>query len=198
VRPYGEDKYPAKLGPSEHFIKANYIFVNQDVRGRFASEGEFVHVTPHLKNKTKPTDVDESSDTFDTIEWLLKNVPNHNGRVGMYGISYPGFYAAAGMIDAHPALKAVSPQAPIGDWYFDDFLHHLQIKSKIPSLRSLNPASTSPFDKFFFFETIFEVKNLPVFTQEYRYRHLLYKPLFKFEFIYKTVYCFTILARFPN
>lgn len=122
--PYGEDKYPAKVGPSEHFVKAGYILVNQDVRGRFASEGEFVQVTPHRPNKTKPTDVDESSDTYDTIEWLLKNIPNHNGRVGMSGISYPGFYAAAGMIDAHPALKAVSPQAPVGDWYFDDFLHH--------------------------------------------------------------------------
>ena len=124
VAPYGEDKYPAKLGPSEHFVKAGYIFVNQDVRGRFASEGEFLQVTPHIANKTKPTDVDESSDTRDTIDWLLKNIPQHNGRVGMYGISYPGFYAAAGMIDAHPALKAVSPQAPVGDWYFDDFLHH--------------------------------------------------------------------------
>ena len=124
VAPYGEDKYPSKLGPSELFVTAGYIFVNQDVRGRFASEGRFTQVTPHLPNKTKPTDVDESSDTYDTIEWLLKNVQNHNGRVGMYGISYPGFYAAAGMIDAHPALKAVSPQAPVGDWYFDDFLHH--------------------------------------------------------------------------
>jgi putative CocE/NonD family hydrolase len=124
VAPYGEEKYPSKLGPSEHFVRAGYIFVNQDVRGRFASEGQFIQVTPHIVNKTKPTDVDESSDTFDTIEWLLKNVPNHNGRVGMYGISYPGFYAAAGMIDAHPALIAVSPQAPVGDWYFDDFLHH--------------------------------------------------------------------------
>ena len=124
VAPYGADNYPAKLGPSELFPKAGYIFVNQDVRGRFASEGEFTQVTPHVENKTKPTDVDESSDTYDTIEWLLKNVPNHNGRVGMYGISYPGFYAAAGMIDAHPALRAVSPQAPVGDWYFDDFLHH--------------------------------------------------------------------------
>ena len=124
VAPYGTDKYPAKLGPSELFVKAGYIFVNQDVRGRFASEGEFIQVTPHITNKAKPTDVDESSDTYDTIEWLLKNVPNHNGRVGMYGISYPGFYAAAGMIDGHPALKAVSPQAPVGDWYYDDFLHH--------------------------------------------------------------------------
>lgn len=124
VGPYGEDKYPAKLGPSELFVKAGYIFVNQDVRGRFASEGEFLQVTPHVPFKTKPTDVDESSDTYDTIEWMLKNIPQHNGRVGIYGISYPGFYAAAGMIDAHPALKAVSPQAPVGDWYFDDFLHH--------------------------------------------------------------------------
>ncbi len=124
VGPYGEDKYPAKLGPSELFVKAGYIFVNQDVRGRFASEGEFLQVTPHVPFKSKASDVDESSDTYDTIEWMLKNIPQHNGRVGMYGISYPGFYAAAGMIDAHPALKAVSPQAPVGDWYFDDFLHH--------------------------------------------------------------------------
>ncbi|HEX5104178.1 MAG TPA: CocE/NonD family hydrolase, partial [Pirellulaceae bacterium] len=122
--PYGVDKYPSSLGPSEHFVKAGYIFVNQDVRGRFLSEGEFVQVTPHVANKQKPTDVDESTDASDTIEWLIKNVPNHNGRAGMYGISYPGFYSAAGMIDAHPALKAVSPQAPVGDWYFDDFLHN--------------------------------------------------------------------------
>jgi len=122
--PYGVDKYPASLGPSEHFVKAGYIFVNQDVRGRFMSEGEFVQVTPHLPNKQNPTDVDESTDAYDTIEWLTKNVSGNNGRVGMYGISYPGFYASAGMIDAHPALKAVSPQAPVGDWYFDDFLHN--------------------------------------------------------------------------
>lgn len=124
VGPYGVDKYPGKLGPSELFVKAGYIFVNQDVRGRFASEGEFQQVTPHLPNKSHASEVDESSDTYDTIEWLLKNVKNHNGRVGMFGISYPGFYAAAGMIDAHPALVAVSPQAPVSDWYFDDFLHH--------------------------------------------------------------------------
>jgi putative CocE/NonD family hydrolase len=124
VAPYGLEKYAATLGPSEHFVKAGYIFVNQDVRGRFLSEGEFVQVTPHVPQKQKNTDVDESSDTYDTIEWLLKNVEGNNGRVGMYGISYPGFYAAAGMIDAHPALKAVSPQAPVADWYFDDFLHN--------------------------------------------------------------------------
>ena len=124
VAPYGADKFAATLGPSEHFARAGYIFVNQDVRGRFQSEGEFVQVTPHVAKKQRPADVDESSDAYDTIEWLLQNVPGHNGRAGMYGISYPGFYAAAGMIDAHPALKAVSPQAPVGDWYFDDFLHN--------------------------------------------------------------------------
>ncbi|MGE0761371.1 MAG: CocE/NonD family hydrolase, partial [Pirellulaceae bacterium] len=124
VGPYGTDKYAASLGPSDHFVKSGYIFVNQDVRGRFQSEGEFVQVTPHIPGKRRPTDFDESSDTYDTIEWLLKNVAGHNGRVGMYGISYPGFYAAAGMIDAHPALLAVSPQAPVADWFFDDFLHN--------------------------------------------------------------------------
>jgi hypothetical protein len=122
--PYGVDMFPSGLGPSEHFPRAGYIFINQDVRGRFLSEGTFQQVTPHRPVKSSPADVDESTDTFDTIEWLLKNVDGHNGRVGMYGISYPGFYASAGMIDAHPALVAVSPQAPVGDWYFDDFLHH--------------------------------------------------------------------------
>ncbi len=122
--PYGADTYPTSLGPSEHFMKAGYIFVNQDVRGRFLSEGTFQQVTPHIANKKSPTDCDESSDAYDTIDWLLKNVRNHNGRAGMFGISYPGFYASAGMVDAHPALQAVSPQAPVGDWYFDDFLHN--------------------------------------------------------------------------
>ena len=124
VRPYGEDRFPKKLGPCESFVRQGYIFVKQDVRGRFMSQGRFRNMTPHIADKKSPTDVDESSDTYDTIEWLLKHIPNHNGRVGQWGISYPGFYAAAGMIDAHPALKAVSPQAPIADWFFDDFHHH--------------------------------------------------------------------------
>ena len=122
--PYGPDKMPGSLGPSEHFVRAGYIFVNQDVRGRFLSEGQFEQVRPHLPEKKGPQDIDESTDAWDTIEWLTKNLEGHNGKVGMSGISYPGFYASAGMIDAHPALAAVSPQAPVGDWYFDDFLHH--------------------------------------------------------------------------
>ena len=124
VRPYGPDKYRESLGPNELFQDEGFIFVYQDVRGRFMSEGEFDNMRPHLESKSRKVDIDESTDTYDTIEWLVKNIPNHNGRVGMWGISYPGFYAAAGMIDAHPALRAVSPQAPIADWYWDDFHHH--------------------------------------------------------------------------
>jgi len=124
VAPYGPDKYRSTLGPSPHFTKSGYIFVLQDVRGRYMSYGKFKQVTPHIDNKKSKTDIDESTDTYDTIAWVLKNVANHNGRVGQWGISYPGFYSAAGMIDAHPALKAVSPQAPVMDWFFDDFQHH--------------------------------------------------------------------------
>lgn len=124
IAPYGEAAYPEELGPSSLFPPAGYIFVYQDVRGRFMSEGEFVNLTPHRDHKSGPHDIDESTDTYDTIDWLLQNVPNHNGRAGQWGVSYPGFYAAAGMIDAHPALRAVSPQAPIADWFFDDFHHH--------------------------------------------------------------------------
>jgi putative CocE/NonD family hydrolase len=124
VCPYGEDDYPTQLGPSELLAREKFIFVLQDVRGRFMSEGEFLNMTPHVMEKNSNEDVDESTDTYDTIEWLLENVPNNNGKVGMWGISYPGFYAAASMIDAHPALAAVSPQAPIADWWFDDFHHH--------------------------------------------------------------------------
>jgi putative CocE/NonD family hydrolase len=122
--PYGEEKFRESVGPSPLFMQANYIVVYEDVRGCYMSGGDFDDMRPHLDVKTKPTDVDESSDTYDTIEWLVKNVPGHNGRVGTWGISYPGFYTSAGMIDAHPALKCASPQAPIADWFFDDFHHH--------------------------------------------------------------------------
>ncbi len=124
VRPYGENEWATSLGPNFSFVEEGFIFVNQDVRGCFLSEGKFVNMTPHVAEKSSPLHVDESTDTYDTIEWLIKNLEGHNDAVGMWGISYPGFYAAAGMIDSHPALKAVSPQAPIADWYFDDFHHH--------------------------------------------------------------------------
>jgi putative CocE/NonD family hydrolase len=124
VTPYGLDSYKDSLGPSGRFAYEGYIFVYQDVRGQWMSEGDFVDVRPHIAKKTGPKDIDESSDTYDTIEWLLQNVPNHNGRVGMWGISYPGFYVSSGVIDSHPALKAVSPQAPVGDWFVGDDFHH--------------------------------------------------------------------------
>jgi hypothetical protein len=124
VSPYGTDRYRNDIGPSPLVAKEIYIIVYQDVRGRWMSEGEFEHVRPHKAVKSGSKDFDESTDTYDTIDWLVKNVPNNNGRVGMWGISYPGFYAAAGMIDAHPALKAVSPQAPVADWFTSDDWHH--------------------------------------------------------------------------
>lgn len=124
VGPYGKDRYRGNLGPGRLFANEGYIFVYQDVRGCYQSEGVFDDMRPHNPRKTSTHDIDESTDTYDTIDWLIKNVANHNGRVGLTGISYPGFYSSAGMIDAHPALKAVSPQAPIADWFFDDFHHH--------------------------------------------------------------------------
>ena len=123
IRPYGPDQYPNELGPSPLFGKEGYLFVYQDIRGRWASEGTFVNMRPHIPSKS-PNDVDESTDTYDTIDWLLKNIKGHNGKVGHYGTSYRGFLVAAGMIDPHPALKAVSPQAPIVDWFAGDDWHH--------------------------------------------------------------------------
>ncbi|MCS6967410.1 MAG: CocE/NonD family hydrolase [Cytophagales bacterium] len=124
VAPYGLDRYPTRLGPSPVMMREKYIFVYQDVRGRYMSEGQWTNMTPHIPNKKGKTEVDEASDTYDTIEWLLKNIKFNNGRVGLWGISYPGFYAAASALCNHPALKAVSPQAPIGDFFFDDFHHN--------------------------------------------------------------------------
>ncbi|HEX8288996.1 MAG TPA: CocE/NonD family hydrolase, partial [Pyrinomonadaceae bacterium] len=123
VQPYGEDKCKASLGPDALFAREGYIFAYQDVRGRWMSEGAFQDVRPDIDNRT-PQQIDESTDTYDTVEWLIKNVANNNGRVGMYGISYPGFYTSAGIIDTHPAIKAASPQAPIGDWFQGDDMHH--------------------------------------------------------------------------
>jgi putative CocE/NonD family hydrolase len=124
VAPYGEGNYKTALGPSDEFEKAAYIFVYQDVRGRYMSEGEFVEMHPHVDVHESASDVDDSTDTYDTIEFLLKNVPNNNGKVGIWGISYPGFYTSASIIDSHPALKAASPQAPMTDLFFTDDGYH--------------------------------------------------------------------------
>jgi len=124
VGPYGEDQYPRSLGPSDEFEKGGYIFVNQDVRGRWMSEGEFIEMRPHIDEKKSAQDVDDASDTYDTIEFLLKHVANNNGKAGIYGISYPGFYTSASIIDSHPALVAASPQAPMTNLFEGDDGYH--------------------------------------------------------------------------
>ncbi len=123
--PYGENNFRKNnLGPNKFFADEQYIFVYQDVRGRHMSEGHFKEMTPAIVNKRSNNDVDESSDTYDTVSWLLKNIKNNNGKVGVYGISYPGFYATASLPDAHPAIKAVSPQAPVTDEFTGDDAYH--------------------------------------------------------------------------
>ena len=122
-RPYGEGQYRSKIGPNEYLMKQGNIFVYQDVRGRWMSEGTYDNMRAFIPNK-KGEQFDEASDTYDTVEWLVKNVKNNNGRVGIWGISYPGFYSTYSLLDAHPAIKAVSPQASISDFFFDDFHHN--------------------------------------------------------------------------
>ncbi len=124
VGPYGEDAYAQRLGPSDEFEKSGYIFVNQDVRGRWMSEGSFVEMRPHIDDKKSPQDVDDASDMYDSIEFLLKHVPNNNGKAGIWGISYPGFYTSASIIDSHPALVAASPQAPMTNLFMGDDAYH--------------------------------------------------------------------------
>ena len=122
-RPYGEGKMKTRIGPNVNLMKEGNIVVYQDVRGRWMSEGIYDNMRAYIPNK-KENEADEVSDTYDTIDWLVNNVENNNGNVGTWGISYPGHYATVSTIDAHPALKAASPQACIGDFYFDDFHHN--------------------------------------------------------------------------
>lgn len=121
---YGEDWYPKQIGPSKEFEDAGYIFVKQDVRGRYMSEGKWQEMTPHVNPRRAAGEGQESQDMYDTMEWLLKHVPNNNGKAGIWGISYPGFYTSASIIDSHPAIKAASPQAPVTDLYMGDDSYH--------------------------------------------------------------------------
>ncbi len=123
IGPYG-DRLRRSLSPNELLEKDKYIFVFQDVRGAYMSEGKFVNVRPVLGEYRSKKDVDETTDTWDTVEWLITNIANNNGKVGMYGVSYPGFYAVMGSINAHPAMVCTSPQAPISDWFLWDDMHH--------------------------------------------------------------------------
>jgi hypothetical protein len=147
VGPYGEDNYRPRLGPSESFDRAGYIFVFQDVRGRYMSEGAFVEMRPHIDHPQGNQDVDESTDTYDTVEWLLAHVPNNNARVGIWGISYPGFFTSASIIDSHPAIKAASPEAPMTDLFFTDDAYHggaFQLAANFGFYTSFRPRDPVP------------------------------------------------------
>ena len=122
--PYGEDKMPARLGVSQELLESGYIFVCEDARGRYQSEGVFQEMQPHIDEKKGPKDTDPSSDMYDTVEFLLAHVAHNNGKVGITGISYPGFYTSASIPDSHPAIKAASPQAPMTDLFFNDDAYH--------------------------------------------------------------------------
>ncbi len=169
VFPYGEDTVKSSLGPSLLLAKRGYIFVYQDVRGKFMSEGEFANVRPYTEQG-----VNENTDTYDTIEWLLANLSNHNGKVGLWGISYPGFYTSMGIINSHPAIAAASPQAPIADWFWDDvhrngafsfqlsftFLSSFGQKRERPTTRWSSPFSFPDNDKYQFFKQIGPLSNV--------------------------------------
>ncbi|MDN3656196.1 CocE/NonD family hydrolase [Ferruginibacter paludis] len=123
-QPYGEGSFlPFWDSYQKEYLKEGYIMVKQDVRGRWMSEGEMVNIRPFNANK-KGKEIDESSDTYDTIDWLIKNLAGSNGNVGVFGISYPGFYSTMAAASNHPALKAVSPQAPVTNWFIGDDFHH--------------------------------------------------------------------------
>ena len=147
VAPYGSDAYAPTIGPDQFMMREKYIFVYQDVGGRYASEGTFENVRPLQPELVKAKDrtvTDEATDAWHTIDWLVKNVPGNNGRVGLWGIPYPGYFALMGAISAHPAVVAVSPQAPVTDLYFEDFHHNGALTqgyfTPIPSSASLGPS----------------------------------------------------------
>lgn len=139
--PYGPGEFPRGFGSGymRSYIDRGYIVVMQDVRGRFMSEGDFVHVRPAGYGET-----DETTDSYDTVEWLVKHVPHNNGRVGFAGSSYPGFYAMMGGLCTHPAVKAVSPQAPVTDWFMGDDVRHNGVLMLTDSYRFLSGMNTPP------------------------------------------------------
>lgn len=124
IEPGGSDNFNFFMQLYRRYAEEEYIMVFQDVRGKYMSEGVFEDIRPVIPEKKSNKDIDETTDTWDTVDWLIKNVKNNNGKVGIFGISYPGFYSTMGIINAHPAVKAVSPQAPVTAWFIGDDFHH--------------------------------------------------------------------------
>lgn len=158
-RPYGKDAYyPMWHSYKMQLAKKNYIFVFQDVRGRYMSEGDFVDVRPFNKNKTGK-EFDEASDTYDTIDWLVNNVKKNNGKMAVTGTSYPGFYSTEAALSGHPALVAVSPQAPVTDWFMGDDFHHkgaffvMDGFSFYPSFGTPHPKPSTTYTRGFSFKS---------------------------------------------
>ncbi len=176
IAPYGKDQLPNLISNSRYLMREKFIFVEQDVRGRWMSEGIWTNMTPHIPIKNGNKEIDEASDTYDTIDWLVKNLPNNNGNVGQFGTSYPGFYTIAGALCGHPALKAASPQAPIADFFFDDFHHNgaftlgYGLTFPVFGLQHPKPTTNSwydeqfpkikTFDGFDWYKTMTPLKNL--------------------------------------
>lgn len=177
--PYGEGKFrPFWAYQHRRYFREKYIFVIQDVRGKFMSEGDYMDVRPFNPRKKSKTDIDEGSDTYDSVDWLVKNLRNSNGRVGVFGISYPGFYASQAALSGHPAVVAVSPQAPVTDWFIGDDWHHngafmqydafnfyiingFDSPRPGPTTKSYNPGYQPPTkDAYEFFLRTGSVKNL--------------------------------------
>ena len=192
--PYGPNEYPNMIYYSRFMMREKFIFVKQDVRGRYMSEGKFTNLTPLITEKEHSNMVDESTDTYDTIEWLLKNISYNNGNVGLYGISYAGFYALSGALSGHPAIKAVSPQAPISDFFFEDFHHNgafvLAVGNALPAF-GIPKNETTPKHWF--------TKQFPTIKSNSSYDWFLSKtPLSKFGKMHTGNFFWEEIRQHPN
>ncbi len=158
-----EDKYSPRLPNMKHLLKEKYIVVFQDVRGRYMSEGVFLDIRPYKPNK-KGIEIDENSDAYDTIDWLIKNVENNNGKVGIFGLSYDGFYSTMALPNAHPAVKAVSPQAPVTNWFLGDDWHHNGAFLLLDAFSFYSHFGKPRFGPTRNYPTHFEIKNEDSYT----------------------------------